>query len=164
MVEDFLLCWREKYNNEKIRKEQFFEEMNEPYLKGNEKENRPHYYCFEDEDTGIYWMIPLSSKIEKYRKIMEKREIKGKSCDILHILRLDDKRESVFLIQDMFPITEKYIEREYKIANNHLMLTSEQNVKAIERKAKKVRGILKRGVKFMATQPDVARMLDKLKE
>lgn len=68
------------------------------------------------------------------------------------------------MIQDMFPITEKYIEREYKIANNHLMLTSEQNVKAIERKAKKVRGMLKSGVKFMATQPDVARMLDKLKE
>lgn len=92
------------------------------------------------------------------------KEIKEKSCDILHILRLDDKRESVFLIQDMFPITEKYIEREYKIANNHLMLTSKQNVKAIERKAKKVRGMLKRGVKFMATQPDVARMLDRLKE
>lgn len=109
-----------------IIKEQFFEDMNEPYLKGNKKENRPHYYCFEDENTGIYWMIPLSSKIEKYRKIMEKREAKGKTCDILHILRLDDKRESVFLIQDMFPITEQYIEREYKIANNHLMLTSEQ--------------------------------------
>ena len=82
-------------------------DMNEPYLKGNKKENRPHYYCFEDENTGIYWMIPLSSKIEKYRKIMEKREAKGKTCDILHILRLDDKRESVFLIQDMFPITEQ---------------------------------------------------------
>lgn len=40
-----------------IIKEQFFEEMNEAYLKGNKKENRPHYYCFEDEDTGIYWMI-----------------------------------------------------------------------------------------------------------
>lgn len=51
-----------------IIKEQFFEDMNEPYLKGNKKENRPHYYCFEDENTGIYWMIPLSSKIEKYRK------------------------------------------------------------------------------------------------
>lgn len=35
----------------------------------------------------------------------------------------------------------QYIEREYKIANNHLMLTSEQNVKVIERKAKKVRGM-----------------------
>ncbi len=67
------------------------------------------------------------------------------------------------MIQDMFPITEQYIEREYKIANNHLMLTSEQNVKVIERKAKKVRGMLKRRVKFMTTQPDVARMLDKLK-
>ena len=44
------------------------------------------------------------------------------------------------------------------------MLTSEQNVKVIERKAKKVRGMLKRRVKFMTTQPDVARMLDKLKK
>lgn len=66
-----------------IIKEQFFEDMNEPYLKGNKKENRPHYYCFEDENTGIYWMIPLSSKIEKYRKIMEKREAKGKACKAL---------------------------------------------------------------------------------
>ena len=29
----------------------------------------------------------------------------------------------LFLIQDMFPITEEYIEREYTIAGNHLMLT-----------------------------------------
>ena len=41
-----------------------------------------------------------------------------KPCDILHIVKLDDSRESVFLIQDMFPITEEYIEREYTIAGN----------------------------------------------
>ena len=38
-------------------KDRFFEEMQEPYLKGNKKENRPHYYCFEDKE-GFYWMIP----------------------------------------------------------------------------------------------------------
>ena len=62
------------------------------------------------------------------------------------------------------PSTDAYVEHEYTIARNHLMLTSEQNVKVIERKAKKVRGMLKRRVKFMTTQPDVARMLDKLKK
>ena len=98
---------------------------------------------FEDNATGIYWMIPLSSRIDKFRKIIEKREQAGKPCDILHIVKLDDSRESVFLIQDMFPITEEYIEREYTIAGNHLMLTSEHTAKIIEQKARKVLGMLK---------------------
>ena len=30
-----------------IIKDQFFEEMSDPYLKGNKAGNRPHYYCFD---------------------------------------------------------------------------------------------------------------------
>ena len=131
---------------------------------GTNEGNRPHYYCFEDTNTGIYWMIPLSSRVEKYRRIVEKKEKSGRSCDILHIVKSDDSRESVFLIQDMFPITEKYIEREYTIAGNHLMLTSEHTAKVIKQKARKVLGMLKRGVKFMPTQPDVLSILEKLKQ
>jgi hypothetical protein len=145
-----------------IIKDKFFDDMSDPYLKGNKEGNRPHYYCMEDSITGIYWMIPLSSRIEKYKRIMEKKKQAGKPCDILHIVKLDDSRESVFLIQDMFPITEKYIEREYTIAGNHLMLTSEHTVKEIEHKARKVMGMLKRGVKFTPTQPDVMAILKKL--
>ena len=147
-----------------IIKDKFFEDMPDPYLKGNKAGNRPHYYCFEDSSTGIYWMIPLSSRIDKYRRIMEKKERARKPCDILHIAKLDDSRESAFLIQDMFPITDEYIEREYTIAGNHLMLTSEHTAKEIEQKAKKVMGMLKRGVKFMSTQPNVIGILEKLKK
>lgn len=144
-----------------IIKDSFFNEMNDPFLKGNKEGNRPHYYCLEDTD-GIFWMIPLSSRIEKYKKIMDKKNEQGKPCDIVHIVKLDDDRESVFLIQDMFPITEKYIEREYTIAGNHLILTSEHSAKQIERKARKVMALLKRGVKFMPTQPDTNTILKKL--
>ena len=147
-----------------IIKDEFFENMSDPYLKGNKAGNRPHYYCFEDANTGIYWMIPLSSQIDKYKRIMEKKEKAGKPCDILHIAKLDDSRESAFLIQDMFPITEEYIEREYTIAGNHLMLTSEHTVREIEQKARKVMGMLKRGVKFTPTQPDVMAILKKLRQ
>ena len=147
-----------------IVKERFFEDMSDPFLKGNKGENRPHYYCFEDTHTGIYWMIPLSSRIDKYKKIVEKKEQSVKRCDILHIVKMDDNRESVFLIQDMFPITEEYIEREYTIAGNHLMLTSEYTAKIIDQKAKKVLGMLKRGVKFTPTQPDVISILKKLND
>ncbi len=95
---------------------------------------------------------------------MEKKEKAGKPCDILHIVKLDDSRESAFLIQDMFPITEEYIEREYTIAGNHLMLTSEHTARKIEHKAKKVMGMLKSGIKFTPTQPDVMAILEKLRE
>jgi len=147
-----------------IIKEKFFEDMDDPYLKGNKAGNRPHYYCFEDTRTGIYWMIPLSSRIDKYERIVETKEKAGKPCDIVHIVKLDDSRRSAFLIQDMFPITDEYIEREYTIAGNHLMLTSEHMVKEIEQKAKKVMGMLKRGVKFTPTQPNAIAILEKLKK
>lgn len=146
-----------------VIKEQFFKDMEDIYLKGNKEENRPHYYCFKEEKTGLFWMIPLSSKIDKYRKIMKKRLEKGKSCDILHIIKLDNGKESAFLIQDMFPITENYIEREYTIVNNHLMLTSEHSAREIEKKAKKVMNMLKKGVKFTPTQPNIKLIIKKLK-
>ena len=79
-------------------------------------------------------------------------------------MKLDDDRESAFLIQDMFPITDEYIEREYTIAGNHLMLTSEHTVKEIEQKARKVMGMLKRGVKFTPTQTDIMKIIKKLEE
>ena len=109
-------------------------------------------------------MIPLSSRIDKYRRIMEKKEKAGKPCDIIHIVKLDDSWESAFLIQDMFPITKEYIEREYTIVGNHLMLTSEHTAREIERKARKVMGMLKHGIKFTPTQPDAMAILKKLKE
>lgn len=145
-----------------IVKDNFFKDMNDPYLKGNKEANRPHYYCFKDERTGLYWMIPLSSRIEKYKKIMSKKNASGKPCDILHIIKLDNDKESVFLIQDMFPITEEYIERKYTIANNHLTVTSEHSALEIEKKAKKVMNMLKKGVKFTPTQPDINAIIDKL--
>ena len=64
----------------------------------------------------------------------------------------------------MFPITEEYIEREYTVAGNPLTLTSERVAREVEQKARKVLGMLKRGVKFIPTQPDVLRILEKLQD
>ena len=145
-----------------IIKDKFFIDMNDPYLKGNKEANRPHYYCFKEEMTGLFWMIPLSSRIDKYKKIINKKLKNGKPCDILHIMKLDNNKESVFLIQDMFPITEEYIERTYTIANNHLIVTSEHSALEIEKKARKVMNMLKKGIKFTPTQPDINKIINKL--
>ena len=143
-------------------KDEFFEIVNDPYLKFNKGGNRPHYYCFKDKNKDIFWMIPLSTRVDKYQKIILKIEKQGKACNILHIAKLADGRESVFLIQDMFPITEKYIARAYTIGGNPLILKNERLSSVIDGKARKVAAMLKRGVKFMPTQVDVIKILEQL--
>lgn len=76
-----------------IIKDIFFKEVNDPYLKGNKKENRPHYYCFKDENSDYFWMIPLSSKVIKYREIVDNKIKNGKRCDGIYIAKLDDDRD-----------------------------------------------------------------------
>ena len=44
------------------------------------------------------------------------------------------------------------------------MLTSEHTAREIEQKAKKDMGMLKRGIKFTPTQPDVMAILENLKK
>ena len=100
----------------------------------------------------------MSSKLEKYKKIIETKELKGKPCDTLHIAKLDNNKESVFLIQDMFPITSQYIEREYTIAGNHLKITSEHLAKKIDKKSRKVLSLLKRDVRLTPLQPNVMKI------
>ena len=147
-----------------IINDEFFNVVSDKYLKDNKDGNRPHYYCFEDDVTGIYWMIPLSSRVGKYKKIIEKVILKRRKCDILMIAKLDDDRTSVFLIQDMFPVLEKYIERKYTIAGNHLVLTSEHVVRQLEKKERKVLKLIKNGVILNPTQPSAMKIYNMLRK
>ena len=122
-----------------IIKDEFFVRFNDPFLKGNKEENRPHYYCFQDNTEGIYWVIPMSSRVEKYKKIIVKKKEQNKPCDILHICRLSSGVENVFLIQDMFPVTENYILRPYTIGENILTLTKDKDIKVVEKKALRIK-------------------------
>lgn len=80
------------------------------------KENgnkRPCYFCFRDEsDYEIIWFVPISSRVEKYRKIYDLKKLKNKRVYNFVFGKLLGK-ETVFLIQNMFPTTEKYIEEKY---------------------------------------------------
>lgn len=145
-----------------ILKDKFFAEMNDPYLKNNKDGNRPFYYCVKEESNfnEIYWMIPLSSRVEKYQGIIKSKLQNHKPCDGLYICKLPSGTESVFLIQDIFPVTDEYIEREYTLGSNHLILPYQDDVAAIEAKAKKVIRLLKKGIKLTPTSPDVMKIFD----
>lgn len=63
-------------------KDIFFDIIDDPELMKN-KENgnkRPCYYCFKSkEHDDIIWFIPISTKVEKYKKIYDDKIKKQKN-------------------------------------------------------------------------------------
>jgi hypothetical protein len=139
-------------------KDEFFEFVGDEYLKLNKQNTkRPHYYAFRDSDTNLLWLIPCSSQINKYKKIIQNRISAGKKHDHIQIVKVNGI-EQAFLYQDMFPIIEKYIEGAYIKQNTFMEIKDPKKISAIESNAKKIIKLMRHGVKFTPTQPDITRI------
>lgn len=90
-------------------KDEFFDIVNDENLMTNHErgKKRPTYFTIKDND--ILWFIPLSSKVEKYKKIIDKKIKKYGFCNTIFIRKIL-KKESVILFQNAFPTLEKYID------------------------------------------------------
>ena len=73
---------------------------------------RPTYFTIKDKD--ILWFIPLSSKINKYQKIVDKKMKKYGKCSGIIICEIAGVKEAV-LIQNAFPTLEKYVKSKHMI-------------------------------------------------
>ena len=151
-----------KKHNFYMVSDKFFEDFKDPFLKGNKSENRPHYYCLKDEND-IYWLIPMTTKIEKVKKLIERQEKKlGIEKCILAYVTIVAGKESGFLIQDMFPIKEEYVKTSYTIDSLPLELKNKEDIKQIDKKARKMLALIKKGKKLFSTQPDVLKIYKEL--
>ena len=97
-------------------KDEFFDIFKGYKLMEN-KENgnkRPCYFCFNDpENEKIIWFVPISSKVAKYKAIYEnKKKTRKKVYNFVFGKVLG--KEKAFLIQNIFPTTEEYIESKYQ--------------------------------------------------
>ena len=108
----------------------FYERFNNHGLLGNKEiingspHNRPCCYLFKyDEDIDdIYWLIPISSKIDKYKKQYQKAIAKYGKCDNISFGYVLGK-ECAFLPQNLFPITSRYINNVYIDKNTSLPIS-----------------------------------------
>ena len=75
---------------------------------------RPTYFCIKNENSNILWFIPMSSKVEKFKRLREQKLAKYGNCDTILIKKFLGK-ESVFLLQNMFPTIEKYVDHSHII-------------------------------------------------
>ncbi len=92
--------------------------------------NRPCFYAFPDKaEPNIYWCIPISSRIEKYEIIVEnkiaKQTEKGFKTPKCNTIRFGEVlgQKRAFLIQNMFPVTPKYISALYIDRNTQTPVT-----------------------------------------
>lgn len=95
-------------------KDEFFDKINDKGLMINHENGkaRPTYFTIKDKD--ILWFIPLSSKVSKYEPIIEKKIKKYGSCKSIMISEIANKK-SVILLQNAFPILEKYIDHPHTV-------------------------------------------------
>ena len=149
-------------------KDSFFDIIDDPELMTN-KENgnkRPCYYCFKSKKYDkIIWFIPVSTKIDKYQRIYNnkiQKQIKlGKKPSIDTIVFGDFANTySAFLIQNMFPVTEEFIENQYIKNKVAIKLSNKLQVEIIS-KATKVLNLYNHGMKNIVF-PDIDRILEQL--
>lgn len=149
-------------------KDEFFEVVGEQYLKMNKDDTqRPHYYAFKDTESKLLWVIPCSRQIDKYKMIIKKKIDNGKKHNHIQIIKVNGI-EQAFLYQDMFPIIEKYIKNPYIKQDTYMEIKDTKKLESIENNAKNIIKLIRHGVKFTPTQPDVIKieqmMLEELEQ
>ena len=97
-------------------KDEFFDIVNDENLMANHEKGkkRPTYFTIKDKD--ILWFIPLSSKVEKYKKIVDKKVVRFGFCNTILIEKVFDKKTAI-LLQNAFPTLEKYIDHVHTVDN-----------------------------------------------
>ena len=124
-----------KKNGFYLIKDEFFKKMNDSSLP-LQKNGRPMYYCIEDKNNkSIFWVIPMTTKIDKVNRIISQEGGEDK-CKI-YVINSSEKN-SAFNIQDIFPIKENYIEREYTKNGVHYLLKNKALIEKVEKRAKDI--------------------------
>ena len=130
-------------------KDSFFEKFNNYDLMQN-KENgnkRPCYFCFRDKrNKKIIWFVPITSKVEKYKTIYNRKKKKLKNV-YNFVFGNVLGNEKVFLIQNIFPVTEIYVESRYMNKSSEVKISRRLEKEVIE-KAMKVILLYEKGIKI----------------
>ena len=144
-------------------KDDFFDIVNDDNLMQNHEKGkkRPTYFTIKDND--ILWFIPISSKIDKYKKIIDKKIEKYGFCNTILIEKIFDE-ESAILLQNAFPTLEKYIDHVHTIDGKHARVP-EKLEQIIYDNFKELMKLNTRGIKVFFTDIDKMKeqMLEELK-
>lgn len=144
-------------------KDKYFDVVNDDSLMQNHEKGkkRPTYFTIKDKE--ILWFIPISSKIDKYKKIIDKKVKRYGFCNIIIIRKIANK-DAAILIQNAFPTLEKYIDHVHTIDGIPLKVSTglQNEIKSL---FKNMLGLKKRGINLFFSDIDTLKqkMLNEIK-
>lgn len=140
-------------------KDEFFDVMNDKNLMRNHERGRkrPTYFAIKDED--ILWFIPLSSKVDKYKKIIDNKIKRYGFCNTILIRNVISKPCAI-LLQNAFPTLEKYIDHVH-VANYVPTKVSAKLKEEILHNFKYLMKLKKKGINLFFADTD--KILEKLR-
>lgn len=115
----------------------FIQEYGDKYNLMQNKESgnkRPCYFCFKDKtDKNIIWFVPISKQFEKYEAIYNNKKQKIHREPLNFVFGIVKDEHAVFLIQNMFPTTEEYIEEKYQVKKNDVTISKPLQREIVEK-------------------------------
>jgi hypothetical protein len=144
-------------------KDDYFDFVNDDSLMQNHERGKKRPTYFTIRDKNILWFIPISSKIDKYSKIIDNKIAKYGFCNTIIIRKIADE-DAAILLQNAFPILEKYIDHVHTINGVPLKIPTDLQTE-IKTLFKNMLGLKKRGVDLFFSDIDSlkAKMLNQLK-
>lgn len=124
--------------------DQYYIDFPDKYLMRNKEiisgayYDRPCFFVFSDNKTkGILWLVPISSKYEKYKVEFDKKVAKHGRCNTIRFGNVLGVR-AAFLIQNMCPITTEYIREIYVDKNNMPVQIDNRTIQDVVSNAREV--------------------------
>ena len=144
-------------------KNEFFDLVQDKYLMSNKEDGNyhPHFLAIQDnKNEELYWMIPISSQVEKYRKIIEKKMKRYGKCNTIIIGKFAG-RENAFLIQNAFPIISSYLDHVHTVENEPVTIHSKLE-RELSVNLREVLAMYRRGIRLIF--PDIEGIQRKMEE
>ena len=97
-------------------KDEFFDKVNDEKLMSNHEKGKKRPTYFTIKDNNILWFIPISSKVQKYQKVINDKVKKHGKCNKIFIREILNNKAAI-LFQNTFPTLEKYIDHVHTLNN-----------------------------------------------
>lgn len=133
-------------------KDEYFDVVNDESLMQNHEKGKQRPTYFTIKDNEILWFIPISSKVDKYQRIIDKKTKKYGFCNTIIIRKLANE-DAAILLQNAFPTLEKYIDHVHTIDGVPLRVPTDLQ-KEIKKMFKNMIALKKRGVNLFFSDID----------
>ena len=122
---------------------------------GSQVHRRPCFYSIQDpQNENIFWMIPISSQIDKYNDILQEKLRRYRNYDGLEFGYVQGRR-AAFLLQNICPVKDEYVVEEYINESTGSSVSIPNDLKRrLNAKARKIINLYYRGTKIVITDLD----------